>query len=262
MHPTLFEIFGASIPAWHTLFASAMLCAYALSVFLARQYCSPQNRDSIPFLFLLAYVSGWFGARALGILTEETGRFADGSWVGALFSFGPMTFYGGALAGTLAILITLWVLKRPILELFDIAMPSVLIGLAIGRIGCFLNGCDYGKPVPKQTWWAHANPLLNDGIIRYPTQLEESLVSLILAIAGTIWILRTKNAARRHVGRIGAWTLLGSSLHRFFQESFRGDFRGQFFGSTLSTSQGISLILATIASALLINFWLSRKSNP
>jgi phosphatidylglycerol:prolipoprotein diacylglycerol transferase len=262
MHPILFEIFGASIPAWHTMFAIAMICAYVLSMFLARQYCSSPNRDSVPFLFLLAYVSGWFGARALGILTEETERFADGSWIGALFSFGPMTFYGGALAGTLAVLIALWTLKRPVLELFDIAMPSVLVGLAVGRVGCFLNGCDYGYPAPTQTWWAHVNPILNDDIARYPTQLEESAASFILALVSSVWILRTKNAPHRQMGRIGAWTLLATSMHRFFQERFRGDFRGQFFGSELSTSQGISLILATIALALLFTFWLGRKSNP
>lgn len=261
MRPILFEIFGTPIPAWHLLFAAAMLAGYALAIYLARYRCPQKTRDSIPFLFMLAYVFGWLGARFLGIVTEEKELLLDGGWLLALFSFGPMTFYGGAILGAVATIIALIATGKTIRDVFDIAIPSVVLGLGIGRIGCFLNGCDYGREASASAWWTHLNPVLEDQIYRYPTQLEESIFSVTLASVASIWIVKTTDLTKRRTGFIGACTLFATSAHRFVQESFRGDFRGSFFGTVLSTSQGVSLILAACALILALLFFKKQGVN-
>jgi prolipoprotein diacylglyceryltransferase len=133
----------------------------------------------------------------------------------------------------------------------------------VGRIGCFLNGCDYGAPVPPEVngWWAHTNPIMADHIARYPTQLEESIFSLVLSFMAALIVFWKPKWILRHSGVLGSGVLIATSLNRFFNEFFRDDFRGQFFQTSLSTSQGISLILATIGLFILIFSLLKRRTS-
>jgi phosphatidylglycerol:prolipoprotein diacylglycerol transferase len=263
MQPILFEIFGIEIPAWHTLVMAAALLSFAYAHFFLKRINDDTSLEELPILFVIAYVSGWFGARTLGIFLEEPDRANIAEFFPALLEMGPMVFYGGVVAGAIFVVATIFLRNLGLARLFDVAVPTTSLGLGVGRIGCFLNGCDYGAPAPSGThaWWTHANPVLADNIARYPTQLEEATFSIILSLIVAIIVSFWPKWVSRRGGILGSAVLIATALHRFVNEFFRGDFRGQFFGTTLSTSQGISLILAGIGLFTLIFRLLKRKAS-
>jgi phosphatidylglycerol:prolipoprotein diacylglycerol transferase len=261
MRPILFEIFGLEIPAWHSLVMVAAIMAYFLARFLMATSKNLHALVHLPTLFLAAYLPGWLGARALGIALEEPHVTGIVAFLKALFGMGPMVFYGGVIGGTLGVLSIVFLKKLNLAALFDVAIPSVVLGLAIGRLGCFLNGCDYGVPIKEHShaWWAHANPVLEDGLARYPTQLEESFFSIALALVASLVFLKRPEWVKNNRGALGAIALILTSANRFANEFFRGDFRGQFFATPLSTSQGISLVLMGIGFIVLISVQMAGK---
>ena len=133
-----------------------------LAKYLARRH--GLNGDTFVNACLLALVSGVVGARLSHVLenlftggTEfaRNGKsFVDNLGNMLNVSSGGLTFYGGFLLAT-PVLIFYAVWKRiPLLRGMDIIAPALMVGLAFGRIGCFLNGCCYGEEC-SLPWGAH-----------------------------------------------------------------------------------------------------------
>ena len=145
-------------------------------------------------------------------------------------------------------------------KIADLAIPSGFLGLAYGRIGCFLNGDDFGKPVPEaaaDAWWAVTFPNLKDGIARYPTQIIETFC--VLVIVG--FLILNFDALRKRCGN-GAVGLVGAvmyAVYRFFAEYLRGDRRGWFIDDVLSTSQGMSLLVIIVCILMLTRLAAERR---
>jgi phosphatidylglycerol:prolipoprotein diacylglycerol transferase len=103
------------------------------------------DEDRLVSVILVALVGGVLGARLLYVI-EHIEEFRR-QWGSALAIWeGGLTLYGGVVAGTLAGLVTARRLGLPMWIVADALTPSVAIGTAFGRIGCFLNGCCYGRP--------------------------------------------------------------------------------------------------------------------
>ena len=95
-------------------------------------------------LLLMAVLGGILGAKLYYVLLHYPRLFADP--VGAIFSRGGMVWYGGFAGGTALVV---WEIKRkklPLGRMADVIAPILPIGYAIGRMGCFLVGDDYGRP--------------------------------------------------------------------------------------------------------------------
>lgn len=229
MFPVIHWIPGIPLPSYHIFFFFAVVAAYAFARSLARSLGLASLQQRLPLIFLLTYPSGWIGARGFALLFEEEGS-ASVSFL-SLFQVGPMTFYGGALVGGMVAVLSLLLLGIPLRKAADSLIPAVILGLGVGRVGCFLNGCDFGRPISGSVpWWAHANPVLGDGVVRYPTQIEESLFSLGLAVV--VWVVGRRRDWRlrwalRH-GDLAAGALLLTTANRFLNEFFRGDERGSW----------------------------------
>jgi phosphatidylglycerol:prolipoprotein diacylglycerol transferase len=119
-------------------------------------------------------------------------------------------------------------------------MPSILMGVGIGRIGCFLNGDDYGIAIKNQinpSIFALKFPNLGDGLYRYPVQLWEAFTCFFLVFL--CWLNRGQ--LKKHPGLVGTFSILGYGSSRFWIEFFRGDDRGLVILSYFSPAQVVSL---------------------
>lgn len=258
MRPILFELWGFPIASWYLFFALAALIGYATYYRNIIKLGDAQIERESPTLFVVIYLGGWVGARFVSILVEQPEVREPLRFVVELFSFGPMTFYGGALFGFVAGMVFVVAKKLPLARLSDFALPSAVLALGIGRIGCLLNGDDFGRAYADQQnppWWTMVMPNLEDGLARYPVQLEEALASFVIATAGFYWLkkryLNKEDKRAFREGEVGCYVVLLSVFNRFLNEFYRGDTRGDFLATSLSTSQGIALILITACLVVL-----------
>lgn len=165
---------------------------------------------------------------------------------------GGLVFYGGLITGTLAfVLYCLWRKLNP-LEMGDLIMPSLFVGMGFGRLGCFLNGCCYGDFCALP--WAVAFPegsnpyrvQVADGYLLgteawslplHPTQLYSALDAfLLVAVTLAYYPFRQRK---------GDVIVLGLAIHavsRFLIEFVRNDEPGQL-GTTFTISQWFSGVM-------------------
>lgn len=255
MYPILIDWGPVFLPAWHVLFVLGAIAAYFYMLKMRSAVAPEITEGQLAGLYVAGYVGGYFGARLLTIVVNERATVDSfGALISQLFTFGAMTFYGG-LIGT-AMFATIYALVRTLnpWALLDLCVPAGILGLAVGRIGCFLNGDDFGRPTELQgasaPWWSVTFPNLQDGVARVPVQLIEAAVALAIVV---ICVSLTKQRRLRwRRGQIGLFALLTYAASRFFLEFLRGDGdRGYIAIEWLSTSQFISLLIILISFLLI-----------
>lgn len=246
------------MPTYGVILALALVAAVFVVTRLGKLEGLDTGRlfDLSTWLIIVALV----GAKFLMVLTDW--RFYWGnpaqlvSW--GMFQAGGV-FYGGFIA---AALFAWWYTRSqrlPLLKVFDVYAPAVAMGQAIGRLGCFAAGDDYGKSTNFPLHVVFTDPLAHQiggvplNVPVHPVQLYES--ALALAIFGFLmWKFRRKG----YEGQIFVLYLSLYAVARFFLEFLRGDEdRGFVFNHLLSTSQFIA-ILALLAAAGLA-YGLRRK---
>lgn len=239
--------------------------------------------------FLASYLQLRWGLRRLEVGDEEDASalvFAAGlgGIVGAkvyyailnmdwhvLFDRSGLVWYGGFVVGAAAVLVVIRRRRLPAWSLVDAVTPALALGYAVGRIGCFLVGDDYGRP--SNLPWAMAFPvglprttagdlrqvfhldipssIPDDALLRvHPTQLYETLACLAIWGLG-VWLLRREAAHEGGAptpGFAGLVVLAFLALERFLVEFLRAK-DDRFFGS-FTLAQAISLALLVVAAAL------------
>lgn len=176
--------------------------------------------------------------------------YADDFMKLILDGFGGFVFYGGLIGSVVGIY---WYCKRqhmPVGPFIDLAVPAIPVMHGIGRIGCFMAGCCYGREYdgPFAVTFPKNELIANlDGVQRFPMQLVEVFYNVILFIVlfTLVKMRKLKN------GRVLGLYLMAYAFMRFVLEFYRGDaIRGQFNG--LSTSQWISLALFPVGCYILV----------
>jgi phosphatidylglycerol---prolipoprotein diacylglyceryl transferase len=257
MYPRLLELGPISIYSYGLLLAAAFLAGLSLASRRARrQGLSPERMLDLGIYIIISAV---VGGKLLLLLTDVRQYVQHPSELFSLAQSGGV-FYGGLI---LAVLVSVWYIRRhhmPLWQTCDVFAPGIALGHAIGRVGCLMAGCCYGRPTsaPWGIVFSDAFAASYVGtplhVHLHPTQLYESAAELLILFT----LLAMEKRGRRFAGRtIWAYVLL-YAVSRFFIEFFRGDDRGVVFG--VSTSQFISLILAPLAVGMLI--WLSRRRDP
>lgn len=242
INPVAFSLAGRPIYWYGVWFALGFLAAVAHWNWLARRDGRPGGFGSdFGFLVMFTGIVGSRLAYVLANLSEYAARPLDVFRVDK----GGLIFYGGFLLATFAVFVMARVRREPALSLLDYAMTGLPLGHALGRVGCFFNGCCYGLPTTLP--WAS----LEAGELRHPAQLYETVFNLALWIALTRAYLRP----HRH-GAIFALYLMSYGLWRFFIEFLRGDARQFTWG--LHTTQVVSMGLAAAGAALWI---FARRKN-
>lgn len=148
MHPELFHWGALHIRSYGLMLAIAFLVGTWVSLAEARR--RGLDEDRLVTVILAALVAGILGARGLYVL-EHVGEFKR-EWGSAVALWqGGLTLYGGVVLGTMVGLATARRLGLPMWTVADTLTPAVALGTMFGRVGCFLNGCCYGRPT-KLPW--------------------------------------------------------------------------------------------------------------
>ena len=199
----------------------------AYQVFFSLYPKSLSQRES-HFLFWGIFVFSWLGAKSLFILSAKTFLTQSQILSWSFWTGGGFVFYGG-LIGALFFLIVFQFYKRNLnADKLWPMVPALVFGHSIGRIGCFLAGCCYGKETSWPWGVEHAGHLV------HPTQLYEATFLFCLGL----YFLRSKLSKSRLI----TFYFLSYGVFRFFIELLRGDeLRGQW--GLLTPSQWISIFL-------------------
>ena len=158
MRPELF-----SLPFFHLSFKSyglMMVLGFLAGLWLARRRSKKvgENPEEISSIALWALILGVIGARAMHVIHNWWAYRDNPREIFAVWS-GGLELLGGVILGSLVLTIYFVARKRPALNILDILAPSLMIGIAIGRVGCLLNGCCYGNVCELP--WAIEFPAIN-----------------------------------------------------------------------------------------------------
>lgn len=284
MYPNLFRF-----PEWVPLLGGEFVTSFGLFMFLAfvvaglvgRAEMARKGHDpeKIWDMVFMAVVGGIIGAKVYYVLLNYPRLVQDPAAL--IFSRGGMVWYGGFLGATALVV---WEVRRsqlPLGQMADVTAPALALAYAVGRIGCFMVGDDWGRPtslpwgvrfpmgapptrvdIIERDFGIQVDPELvaryGDVVPVHPTQLYEVALSTVIFLV--LWRLR------KHPHRAGwlfmVWLAL-AGLERFLVEFLRAK-DDRFFG-ILTVAQLISLALASVGVAGLMKLSGSgarRKAVP
>jgi phosphatidylglycerol:prolipoprotein diacylglycerol transferase len=237
MHPILFDLGGFTIYAYGVLLAAAYLLGLQFALVRARP--RGLDRQLVMDLGIWIIISALVGAKLL-LLIVDFKEFTSNPT--ALFSLARSggVFYGGLIAAVVVALLYLHRHKMPLWPTTDVFAPGIALGHVVGRFGCLMAGCCFGRPASVPWAITFRNPAALPqgtplGVPLHPTQLYEAgAEALILA-----FLLVFERRGRPFPGRTFWSYMLLYGISRLIIEVYRGDSRGMVFG-VLSTSQFVS----------------------
>jgi len=273
MYPIFFRL-----PNWLPFMGGAPITSFGVFMFLSfltggillrsemeRKGHDPERAWDLVFM---AVLGGVIGAKAYYVLLNYESLLADP--VSAVFSRGGMVWYGGFAGALLLIVFEIRRRALPLGEIADLCSPTLAIGYAVGRMGCFLVGDDYGRPTdswvgisfPRGTpptrvdvFESYFNAEVDPAIIErfgqvvpvHPTQLYE------IAMASIIFLVLWKLRVHKHGAGWLWWVCLTLlSAERFLVEFVR--VKDDRFLGPLTLAQGIAV------SLVLVGVWGMRRA--
>jgi phosphatidylglycerol:prolipoprotein diacylglycerol transferase len=280
LKPVFFRIGNFPIAFYGLLIALGVLAGVFVAVRRARKVgVAPEFILDMAFFGVLI---GFIGSRVLYILTDLPEFFRDP--LPLILTRSGYVFFGGLIA---AIFFSIWFIRRRRVDpwqIGDVFAPSVALGHAFGRVGCFFSGCCYGaicpagwtrlgvrfpKVVDPHTGdlmfsFAYQDHLRNNLIPEsathslpvFPVQLYEAGANLLI-FAGLMLLWRR----RRFRGQVFAAYLAAYGATRFLTEFLRGDYYDLALRDYLYRGQ-MSQIVSLIAVAAGITIWLLRRHTP
>ena len=244
MHPLLLSFRGFKVHTYGVLIALGVLLGiWVLRRGARAEGMDPEKVTDVAFWALLAALAG---ARVSFILLHW-GEYAEDPLQALKFWEGGLVFYGGLIPGILVGVLTIRSKGLPLSETMDLFAPSLALGHAIGRIGCFCAGCCYGSPtsLPWGVIFRDPQSLAPLGVRLHPTQLYSSLF-----LFGLFLFLILLRRRKVFAGEVFWSYLLIYSAGRFFLEFLRGDPRTQLLWG-LSHNQGVMVALFFLSLLML-----------
>ncbi len=260
MKPTLLDLGWFSLSSYYTMAMIGVIVGFFI---LDREAVRTGLNRRVAFgAGIYAAIFGYLGARIQHIIFDGFFEIYLQKPIAMLYFWkGGLAFYGAVVFGMAAVVIYLSVKEKPIARYLDLFTLPIALGLVIGRIGCFLNGCCFGKisvgpfAVTFIKNGLSAKKQFTDTMIAslretpYPvvaTQLIEATLGFVLFLV--LFFIRRRIVKPGTL--MGLW-LIGYAVVRAVIEVFRDDDRGLFFNGMLSTSQIIAF-LTLLVGALLI----------
>ena len=253
----LFWTVFLSVLSMVPLLTSVTIYSYGLMLAIAVVVCTSMlardarrkgiKTDIIFDLVFWAIVGGILGARLFYILLNYRFFLANPNEI-IMIQNGGLAWQGGLILGAMSGASLIKKRKLFLPDMLDLCAPYLALGQSIGRIGCFLNGCCYGKPVE----WGIYYPVHNAYLHPSQRYLAGGLFVIFL-------ILKRYQRSSSIPGLVFASYLILSSALRFGVEFFRADHKIFFFGFSIFqfVCAGILMFAFIFAYVMLI-----KHSNP
>jgi len=257
MHPILFEAGPLTLYSYGVLLAAAYLLGLQFAIVRARTRGLDARR--VMDLGIWIIVSALLGAKLM-LLVVDFRRFTQSPRDLLELARSAGVFYGGLIA---AVVVAVYYLRRhglPLWTTTDVFAPGIALGPIVGRLGCLMAGCCFGRPTSVPWAITFHNPVAAANVGTplgeplHPTQLYEAGAELLILA----FLLRLEKLGRPFPGRTFWSYILVYAISRFIIEFYRGDSRGMI--GPLSTSQFVSAILVPVAIVMLVV--LGRRYDP
>ncbi|MFA5063496.1 MAG: prolipoprotein diacylglyceryl transferase [Candidatus Omnitrophota bacterium] len=233
MHPEICKIGPLTVYSYGLM----LVIGFIVSTLLASAQAKREgiDPDVIFNLCFTVFIFGIIGARIFYVFSNFDYYLHNPLEI-IMLQKGGLAWFGGLILGTFSGIFYLRLKKLSVYRIADLLVPFVALAQSIGRIGCFLNGCCYGK----ESAFGIYSPAFDAVLI--PTQLYSSLLLVFIFI-----FLRFLQTRPHKTGTIFFTYLLLYSSKRFFIEFWRGDSPALAFGLTLF--QFISITIFLIAGS-------------
>ena len=258
MHPELFRLGPFAVKSYGALLALSFLLGVLWSIRRAKR--AGVDPKYILDLAIVIFISSIVGARAFYVIFHlEEFR---GHWLDIIspiqstgdLGIGGLTLLGGVVLAIISGIFYLRLKKQNVWQVADVLAPTFPLGIFLTRIGCFLNGCCFGKPATDHAWGI----LFPDtcpagytfpGTALYPTQLFSSFKGLII-LALVLFLERFKKFQG-----YSFWLMLGLfGLGRFVIDFYRyyepSMVLTRIGNLEFSVNQGVSIIIILISAAM------------
>tara|TARA_B100000029_G_scaffold474634_1_gene517172 strand:+ start:3345 stop:4121 length:777 start_codon:yes stop_codon:yes gene_type:complete len=247
MMPYILELGPIRIPSYGFM----LMIAFMTNYFLLTKETKKLGKDPemAGDLVFWAAIGGIGGSKVYYMIENFKAFSADP--IGMIFSGSGLVFLGGLGGGMLAVTLYLRKKNEPWLMWADIIAPCLILGYAIGRIGCFLVGDDYGVPtnLPWGMSFPRGAPPTYQNV--HPTQIYEAVLGFSIFL-----ILSKLRLKSKPLGSIFAFYLIFAGMERFVIEFIRTN---EKYMLGLSGAQIISLVMLGIGIIFLIQ--LGKHSN-
>lgn len=237
MHPIAFRIGTFDIHWYGIMMALAFLASLISCIYLGKKI----GRDAgfMSDLITWIMVSSIIGARMAHVLVNF-GQYREAPITMLYIWKGGLIYYGGFAGAALGIILFARSRRENLLRLYDVVTVGLPLSHAIGRVGCYLNGCCFGKA----THWSRM-PV-------HPVQLYEAALNVALFF-GLFWYFRRK----KRDGSVVATYILAYPAIRFCTEFLRGDERQLLGGLTVAQVVSMAIFAGGIAGWM----WLIRRER-
>jgi len=241
MFPDLFSIGPLTVHTYGLFVALGFVSGILVTVKLGKEDgFPPQQVMDMAFIMILWAI---VGSRLLYILINFSYYRAHPLDALKIWE-GGLVFSGGLVAVAVAMA---WYLRRrrlPFWKVGDLWAPALALGQAVGRMGCFMAGCCYGRPtdLPWGIVFSHPHTLAPPNIPLHPTQLYSSFGGFAI-----FFVLLFLHGKRKFEGQVFLWYLILHSTFRLFVERFRGDERGLLPGTEMTLTQLLATVILILA---------------
>jgi phosphatidylglycerol---prolipoprotein diacylglyceryl transferase len=255
---------GVKIFGYGTMLFLAFLGSMNLAAWRARR--EKLDPELVYDLALWVFVGGLVGARMFYVIQYWGDRVRTVADIFKIWE-GGIVLYGSIMGGTAAFFLYRAIRPFPLRPLLDVVAPSLALGIALGRLGCFLNGCCYGDRCEGLPWgvsFPRFSPPWSDqaaqGLIAHdapwslpihPTQIYSAIDGFVLLL-----LLSAYYPLRRRDGEVMALLMVTYPITRGLIEYLRNDEGVFFLGLTISQTISIFLLLAGLL------FWLGLSRSP
>lgn len=256
MHPVAFEIGPLAIRWYGILVAAGFFIGFCFVSWRAPRRGG--RREDVADLILWGMLGGLIGARMFYVAYNWQ-TFAAGPMEILRIDHGGLVYHGGFLGACIAIVAACKVKSMHVWKAGDLLVAGLPLGHAVGRIGCFLNGCCFGWPhtggcgveyspesgvLQAQQAARLLEPHLHEALAVYPIQLVASAMNLSVFLM----LLLIEPRLERH-GQLVATYLVIYGAGRFFVEFGRGDYSSRM--GPFSPAQVVCLVMMPVGIILL-----------